>query len=98
LCALPFSLHDALPIFRPPLCRASSAKPGSAFPDLEGAVMRFDAAVVVAAAHVSGEVVPARAQMAATLGFHIILACLGIAFPTIRSEEHTSELQSRFDL
>ena len=45
--------------------------------------MRFDAAVVVAAAHVSGDVVPARAQMAATLGFHIILACLGIAFPTI---------------
>ncbi|HXC81128.1 MAG TPA: cytochrome ubiquinol oxidase subunit I, partial [Trebonia sp.] len=31
----------------------------------------------------SGEVVPARAQMAATLGFHIILACLGIALPTI---------------
>jgi cytochrome d ubiquinol oxidase subunit I len=25
----------------------------------------------------------ARAQMAATLGFHIILACLGIALPTI---------------
>ena len=45
--------------------------------------MRFDAAVVVAAAHISGEVIPARAQMAATLGFHIILACLGIAFPTI---------------
>lgn len=45
--------------------------------------MHLDAAVVVAAAHVSGEVVPARAQMAATLGFHIILACLGIAFPTI---------------
>ena len=45
--------------------------------------MRFDAAVVVAAAHASGEVVPARAQMAATLGFHIILACLGIAFPSI---------------
>jgi cytochrome d ubiquinol oxidase subunit I len=29
------------------------------------------------------EVVPARAQMASTLGFHIILACFGIAFPTI---------------
>ncbi|MCW2540081.1 MAG: cytochrome ubiquinol oxidase subunit [Frankiales bacterium] len=29
-----------------------------------------------------GEVVPARAQMATTLGFHIILACLGIALPT----------------
>src|ERR1700758_5599593 len=28
-------------------------------------------------------VVPARAQMATTLGFHIILACLGIALPSI---------------
>src|SRR5246127_3705355 len=32
---------------------------------------------------VAAQVVPARAQIAATLGFHIILACLGIAFPTI---------------
>src|SRR6202044_3267778 len=39
--------------------------------------------VVVAAGPVRGEVVPARAQMATTLGFHIILACLGIALPTI---------------
>jgi len=38
---------------------------------------------LLAAAHVSGEVVPARAQMAATLGFHIILAALGIALPSI---------------
>jgi cytochrome d ubiquinol oxidase subunit I len=45
--------------------------------------MHFDSAIVLAAAHVSGEVVPARAQMAATLGFHIILACLGIALPAI---------------
>ena len=30
-----------------------------------------------------GAVVPTRAQMAATLGFHIILACLGIALPSI---------------
>src|SRR5580658_4616760 len=29
------------------------------------------------------EIVPARAQMATTLGFHIVLACYGIAFPTI---------------
>src|SRR6201986_2356569 len=36
--------------------------------------------LVVAAGH---QVVPARAQMATTLGFHIILACFGIAFPTI---------------
>jgi cytochrome d ubiquinol oxidase subunit I len=38
---------------------------------------------LIAAAQVSSEVVPARAQMATTLGFHIILACLGIALPTI---------------
>jgi cytochrome d ubiquinol oxidase subunit I len=35
------------------------------------------------AAQMSGDVVPARAQMATTLGFHIILACLGIALPSI---------------
>lgn len=29
------------------------------------------------------QVIPARAQMATTLGFHIILACFGIAFPAI---------------
>jgi cytochrome d ubiquinol oxidase subunit I len=31
----------------------------------------------------SANVVLARSQMASTLGFHIILACMGIAFPTI---------------
>ena len=31
----------------------------------------------------TGHVVPARAQMGFTLGFHIILACFGIALPTI---------------
>ena len=45
--------------------------------------MRFADAAVVAAARVGGQVVPARAQMATTLGFHIILACLGIALPTV---------------
>src|SRR5262245_17194877 len=45
--------------------------------------MHFAHLVVAAGARVSGEVVPARAQMASTLGFHIILACLGIALPTI---------------
>src|SRR5258707_11620324 len=44
--------------------------------------MRFDG-LVLAAAQGGGEVLPARAQMATTLGFHIILACLGIALPTI---------------
>jgi cytochrome d ubiquinol oxidase subunit I len=38
---------------------------------------------VVAAAQIGGDVLPARAQMASTLGFHIILACLGIALPAI---------------
>src|SRR5690349_7799285 len=38
---------------------------------------------LLAASRVSGEVIPARAQMATTLGFHIILACLGIALPSI---------------
>src|ERR1700722_15753905 len=31
----------------------------------------------------ASRVVPARAQMSSTLGFHIILACLGIALPSI---------------
>src|ERR1700689_3972494 len=35
------------------------------------------------AATVPRQVIPARAQMATTLGFHIILACFGIAFPTV---------------
>ena len=39
--------------------------------------------VLMAGLKVNGQVVPARAQMAATLGFHIILACLGIALPTV---------------
>src|SRR5258708_9478234 len=36
---------------------------------------------VLAIVRASGHVLPARAQMATTLGFHIILACLGIALP-----------------
>ena len=40
-------------------------------------------ATQVLALAVGHQVVPARAQMATTLGFHIILACFGIAFPTI---------------
>jgi cytochrome d ubiquinol oxidase subunit I len=46
--------------------------------------MSFGSGVAMfAARQVSGEVVPARAQMATTLGFHIILACLGIALPSV---------------
>jgi cytochrome d ubiquinol oxidase subunit I len=32
---------------------------------------------------VSPELLPARSQMAFTLGFHIIIACLGVAFPAL---------------
>ncbi|MCW2523072.1 MAG: cytochrome ubiquinol oxidase subunit [Frankiales bacterium] len=42
----------------------------------------FQTVSLWAAPATGGDVVPARAQMATTLGFHIILACLGIAFPT----------------
>jgi len=45
--------------------------------------MRASDVALLAAARVNGQVVPARAQMATTLGFHIILACLGIALPSI---------------
>src|SRR6201995_4052648 len=45
--------------------------------------MRASETVLLVAAQVPGNVVPARAQMAATLGFHIILACFGIALPSI---------------
>jgi cytochrome bd ubiquinol oxidase subunit I len=46
-------------------------------------VMRVADVVMIAAARTGGQVVLDRAQMATTLGFHIILACMGIAFPTI---------------
>jgi cytochrome bd ubiquinol oxidase subunit I len=45
--------------------------------------MGLDAITLAAAERAGGEVIPARAQMATTLGFHIILACLGIALPAI---------------
>src|SRR5271155_4370509 len=43
--------------------------------------MRFADVVAAAGARTGRDVVPARAQMATTLGFHIILACFGIALP-----------------
>jgi cytochrome d ubiquinol oxidase subunit I len=45
--------------------------------------MRAGETVLLAAAQVPGDVVPDRAQMATTLGFHIILACFGIALPSV---------------
>jgi cytochrome d ubiquinol oxidase subunit I len=41
------------------------------------------------AAHVlAASPLPARSQMAASLGFHIILACFGIAFPAVTLIAH----------
>jgi len=45
--------------------------------------MRAGETVLLAVAQAGRDVFPARAQMATTLGFHIILACLGIALPAI---------------
>ena len=45
--------------------------------------MRASETALLAAAQVPRDVVPDRAQMATTLGFHIILACFGIALPSI---------------
>ena len=45
--------------------------------------MRFSGTAAAVSFHVTASPVPARAQMATTLGFHIILACLGIALPSI---------------
>ena len=45
--------------------------------------MTFSRTVLAASLQATGNDVPARAQMATTLGFHIILACLGIALPSI---------------
>src|ERR1700685_1979358 len=45
--------------------------------------MHSATAAMLTATRGRGEVVRPRAQMAPPLGFHIILACLGIALPTI---------------
>ncbi len=44
--------------------------------------MHASGMALLAAAQGGAQVVPARAQMATTLGFHIILACFGIALPS----------------
>jgi cytochrome d ubiquinol oxidase subunit I len=45
--------------------------------------MHASGMTLLAAAQGGAQDVPARAQMATTLGFHIILACFGIALPSI---------------
>jgi cytochrome bd ubiquinol oxidase subunit I len=45
--------------------------------------MPFSDVVAVLASSGPAELFPARQQMAVSLGFHIVLACFGVAFPTI---------------
>jgi hypothetical protein len=45
--------------------------------------MRLSGTIAAFSVQPPANVVPERAQMAATLGFHIILACVGIALPSI---------------
>jgi cytochrome d ubiquinol oxidase subunit I len=44
---------------------------------------RFSDSVLTLATDVPPGLLPARDQMALSLGFHIVLACFGVAFPTI---------------
>ncbi|MDT5119001.1 MAG: cytochrome bd ubiquinol oxidase subunit, partial [Mycobacterium sp.] len=44
--------------------------------------MRLSDSVLVLAAGGPPGLLPAREQMAVSLGWHIILACFGVAFPT----------------
>jgi cytochrome d ubiquinol oxidase subunit I len=50
--------------------------------------MMFDFAPRGGLAAVAPVVIPARIQMGSSLGFHIILACMGIAFPVIIMVAH----------
>jgi cytochrome d ubiquinol oxidase subunit I len=45
----------------------------------------------------SDQVIPARAQMGSSLGFHIILACLGIGFPAVVMTAHYRGLRGDAD-
>jgi cytochrome bd ubiquinol oxidase subunit I len=45
--------------------------------------MRLSTSVMVLAADGPAGLLPAREQMAVSLGWHIILACFGVAFPTM---------------
>jgi cytochrome d ubiquinol oxidase subunit I len=51
--------------------------------EFAAAALRLSQGALAGAAQPALQVVPARAQMASSLGFHIILACMGIAFPAI---------------
>src|SRR5699024_11652212 len=78
------SLHDALPISRDHTCCGVRSPPSGSDPAMEPAFRRIDHGVARAVAVVIRE--------ATVPGDSRCMACVR------RSEEHTSELQSRFDL
>ena len=45
--------------------------------------MTFNDTIMILAADAPPGLLPAREQMAVSLGWHIILACFGVAFPTM---------------
>jgi cytochrome d ubiquinol oxidase subunit I len=63
---------------------------------LTGVVLHSGLALAVPVKQADG-VVPARAQMGSSLGFHIILACMGIAFPAIVMIAHYLGLRRNDD-
>src|SRR5215472_13834627 len=85
----PGHLHPALRLTPEAVAPQQAAEAGASpsryprWPEGGGTMTFASPGVLLAAARVSGEVVPARAQMATTLGFHIILACLGVALPSV---------------
>src|SRR5699024_12517426 len=90
----PLSLHDALPI---------SVRPGPA----DGRSLRLPAALFTAAAVAFGAVAYTTGQFSRAvglglLGLFLVYLVLSVrkmrTAPAPRSEEHTSELQSRFEI
>src|SRR5699024_11306794 len=84
----PLSLHDALPIFTfTPSASAHTAhcqNSGCSQCNPSGFIIFF---------HICHLII-----FSFSLFFYITCTCISLFFPFYRSEEHTSELQSRFDL
>src|SRR5207249_9558305 len=94
----PLSLHDALPILRPATDTCPRAR--SAQPKIRSAPAALEPSPVQAADADPREVRSSRAtcKHTAQAGASSRTRRLAPGRHSLRSEEHTSELQSRFDL
>src|SRR5699024_11831227 len=90
----PLSLHDALPIFTPPCSRAVDEIARPAFTRHLAAYGNFGKAGILTA-ELAVRVVETQFDGSAA---HRLAGLRAIENDVLRSEEHTSELQSRFDL